>query len=131
MRNWWSSVPNTPESRRRITLNDNGPWLVEGPVEVTGTDGTTVASDRFTVAICTCRRSHIYPWCDTSHRRRTGRGATDPSSDGRRLDEPHAEARRQADPVASHELSERDDELCGGIGQSAEERGHGCAERGC
>lgn len=48
-------MPNAPESRRRITLNDNGPWLVEGPVEVTGTDGTNVASDRFTVAICTCR----------------------------------------------------------------------------
>ncbi|MFF1595081.1 CDGSH iron-sulfur domain-containing protein [Streptomyces sp. NPDC058286] len=28
-------------------------------------------SRRFTVAICTCRRSRTYPWCDTSHRART------------------------------------------------------------
>ncbi|MFD5889719.1 CDGSH iron-sulfur domain-containing protein [Streptomyces sp. NPDC060334] len=24
-------------------------------------------SDRFMVALCTCRRSRTYPWCDTSH----------------------------------------------------------------
>ncbi|MEU1202877.1 CDGSH iron-sulfur domain-containing protein [Streptomyces sp. NPDC005813] len=45
--------------------------LVEGPVEVVLEDGTTVASRRFAAAICTCRRSRTYPWCDTSHRRRT------------------------------------------------------------
>ncbi|WP_405393006.1 CDGSH iron-sulfur domain-containing protein [Streptomyces sp. NBC_01102] len=28
-------------------------------------------SNRFVVAVCTCRRSRMYPWCDTSHRRRT------------------------------------------------------------
>ncbi|MCQ9184880.1 CDGSH iron-sulfur domain-containing protein [Streptomyces sp. IBSBF 2953] len=47
-----------------------GPLLVEGPVEVELEDGTTVASDRFRVALCTCRRSRRYPWCDTSHRDR-------------------------------------------------------------
>ncbi|MEW5626284.1 CDGSH iron-sulfur domain-containing protein [Streptomyces hydrogenans] len=31
-------------------------------------------SDRFSVAICTCRRSRAYPWCDTSHRRRERAG---------------------------------------------------------
>jgi CDGSH-type Zn-finger protein len=45
--------------------------LVEGPVEVELEDGTTVSSDRFRVALCTCRRSRRYPWCDTSHRART------------------------------------------------------------
>lgn len=35
-------------------------------------DGTIVRSDRFMVAVCTCRRSRSYPWCDTSHRRRAG-----------------------------------------------------------
>nr|WP_202498710.1 CDGSH iron-sulfur domain-containing protein [Streptomyces sp. SID5469] len=44
--------------------------LVEGPVEVVCEDGTVVTSRRFKVAICTCRRSRAYPWCDTSHRRR-------------------------------------------------------------
>ena len=46
--------------------------LVEGPVEVELEDGTVVVSDRFVVAICRCRRSGRYPWCDTSHRRRSG-----------------------------------------------------------
>ncbi|MFH9613400.1 CDGSH iron-sulfur domain-containing protein [Streptomyces pratensis] len=31
-------------------------------------------SDRFVVAVCMCRRSRMYPWCDTSHRRRTRPG---------------------------------------------------------
>jgi CDGSH-type Zn-finger protein len=31
-------------------------------------DGSVVESDRFMVAICTCRRSKSYPLCDTSHR---------------------------------------------------------------
>ncbi|MFJ7414873.1 CDGSH iron-sulfur domain-containing protein [Streptomyces sp. NPDC098077] len=53
-----------------MVLNREGPILVEGPVEVVGDDGTTARSDRFVVAICTCRRSRAYPWCDTSHRRR-------------------------------------------------------------
>ncbi len=44
--------------------------LVEGPVEVVCDDGSVAVSDRFVVALCTCRRSHDYPWCDTSHRRR-------------------------------------------------------------
>nr|WP_059005736.1 CDGSH iron-sulfur domain-containing protein [Streptomyces specialis] len=44
--------------------------LVEGPVEFVREDGTTVRSDRPVVALCTCRRSRIAPFCDTSHRRR-------------------------------------------------------------
>jgi CDGSH-type Zn-finger protein len=48
----------------------DGPLLIEGPVDRTLEDGTRVRSDRFLVAICTCRRSKRYPLCDTSHRRR-------------------------------------------------------------
>ncbi|EFG65337.1 CDGSH iron-sulfur domain-containing protein [Streptomyces sp. SPB074] len=55
---------------RRITIDGEGPLLVEGPVEVVADDGTVSVSDRFVVAVCTCRRSRTYPWCDTSHRRR-------------------------------------------------------------
>jgi CDGSH-type Zn-finger protein len=44
--------------------------LVEGPVDITLADGTNVRSDRFVVAICACRRSRRYPFCDTSHRSR-------------------------------------------------------------
>ncbi|MFJ1895192.1 CDGSH iron-sulfur domain-containing protein [Streptomyces sp. NPDC088115] len=61
--------------RRRITLVPGGPLLVEGPVEVVGRDGEVVVSDRFVVALCVCRRSRRYPFCDTSHRRRVRQDA--------------------------------------------------------
>lgn len=66
-------MPNTPEHPRRVRVRvqRDGPLLIEGPVEVVGEDGELAVSDRFTVAVCTCRRSRAYPWCDTSHRRRT------------------------------------------------------------
>ncbi|MFI0785922.1 CDGSH iron-sulfur domain-containing protein [Streptomyces lydicus] len=67
-------MPSTPERPRRVTLTPDGPLLVEGPVEVSGADGTVVVSRRFVVALCTCRRSRSYPWCDTSHRRRSPPG---------------------------------------------------------
>ncbi|MFE6840071.1 CDGSH iron-sulfur domain-containing protein [Streptomyces sp. NPDC057705] len=55
---------------RRVSVDPEGPVLVEGPVEILLDDGTVARSDRFLVAVCTCRRSRTYPWCDTSHRRR-------------------------------------------------------------
>ena len=69
-------MPNVPsdEARsgppRRVRMQRQGPILVDGPVEVELEDGTVVRSDRFRVALCTCRRSRRYPWCDTSHRRK-------------------------------------------------------------
>ncbi|MFE9308850.1 CDGSH iron-sulfur domain-containing protein [Streptomyces sp. NPDC088353] len=59
-----------PDPPRRVTMQRRGPILVDGPVEVELEDGSTVFSDRFRVALCTCRRSRRYPWCDTSHRDR-------------------------------------------------------------
>ncbi|WP_434588755.1 CDGSH iron-sulfur domain-containing protein [Streptomyces sp. A5-4] len=53
-----------------MTQEPGGPMLIEGPVEVVTEDGATVRSDRPVVALCTCRRSRIFPWCDTSHRGR-------------------------------------------------------------
>ncbi|MGI5446950.1 CDGSH iron-sulfur domain-containing protein [Streptomyces sp. CA-243310] len=55
---------------RRVRVDPQGPVLVEGPVEIVLEDGTVARSDRFMVAVCTCRRSRTHPWCDTSHRRR-------------------------------------------------------------
>ncbi|OLZ64151.1 iron-binding protein [Streptomyces amritsarensis] len=63
-------MPNEPAASRRVSLERGGPVVVEGPVEVVLEDGTVARSDRFAVALCTCRRSRTYPWCDTSHRRR-------------------------------------------------------------
>lgn len=54
----------------RVTMVDGGPVLVEGPVEIELDDGTRVRSERPVVALCACRRSKRYPFCDTSHRHR-------------------------------------------------------------
>ncbi|KNB54056.1 CDGSH iron-sulfur domain-containing protein [Streptomyces caatingaensis] len=54
---------------RRVRQEPGGPLLIEGPVEVVTEDGTK-RSDRPVVALCMCRRSRAFPWCDTSHRRR-------------------------------------------------------------
>lgn len=54
---------------RAVRVVDGGPILVEGPVRIELPDGRSVESDRFMVAICTCRRSKMYPLCDTSHRK--------------------------------------------------------------
>lgn len=70
---------HTPEpagpapAARTVRVVPGGPVLIEGPVEVVLPDGTRARSDRFVVAVCTCRRSRRYPWCDTSHRRRVRR----------------------------------------------------------
>jgi CDGSH-type Zn-finger protein len=72
-----------PEGRepRRVLLEPGGPVLVEGPVEVVLPDGSTAFSDRFMVAVCACRRSRSYPWCDTSHRRRARGTRTSPAQE--------------------------------------------------
>ena len=101
-------MSNVPAGRRRVTLQRRpGPLLVEGPVEVTLEDGTTVSSDRFCVALCTCRRSRIYPWCDTSHRRRTTpaeRGpteGTDPTAPTRTAPTADADDQRRTPPTTA------------------------------
>ncbi|MGW7103207.1 CDGSH iron-sulfur domain-containing protein [Streptomyces sp. NPDC054838] len=68
---------------RHITEPD-GPELVAGPVERPRRDGSTARSERPVVALCTCRRSRIFPWCDTSHRARTRAddGADGPEREG-------------------------------------------------
>ena len=53
---------------RTVRVVANGPLMVQGPVRIEMPDGRVVKSDRFMVAVCTCRRSKDYPLCDTSHR---------------------------------------------------------------
>lgn len=54
----------------RVVLTGDGPLLVDGPVEIELEDGTVIRSERMVNALCVCRRSRIYPFCDTSHRQR-------------------------------------------------------------
>jgi CDGSH-type Zn-finger protein len=58
----------TDHEPRIVRVVPSGPVLVQGPVRIEMPDGSVVESDRFMVAICTCRRSKSYPLCDTSHR---------------------------------------------------------------
>lgn len=62
---------------RTVRIAGSGPLLVQGPVRIETPDGTVTESDRFMVAICTCRRSKLYPLCDTSHRKKQRVAATD------------------------------------------------------
>jgi CDGSH-type Zn-finger protein len=65
------TVPDAPgAARRRVIVETGGPIVVEGPVELVLPEGTTVCSDRFMVAVCACRRSKRFPFCDTSHRKK-------------------------------------------------------------
>ncbi|MFJ8622216.1 CDGSH iron-sulfur domain-containing protein [Kitasatospora sp. NPDC093550] len=61
---------NADRTATRVVVVPGGPLLVEGPVEVVLPDGTVRLSERPVVALCACRRSRTYPFCDTSHRRR-------------------------------------------------------------
>ncbi len=68
-------MPIERSSPRRVVPVPGGPMLVEGPVEVVLPDGSTVVCERPMVAVCACRRSKRYPFCDTSHRRRIRRAS--------------------------------------------------------
>jgi len=72
-------VPTADRRPRRVTVVPGGPVLVEGPVELCTPEGEVVTSDRFLVAVCACRRSKRFPFCDTSHRNRVRAQATDES----------------------------------------------------
>jgi CDGSH-type Zn-finger protein len=65
---------------RVVRIIPSGPLMVQGPVRIELPDGRIVESDRFMVAICTCRRSKSYPLCDTSHRCKVRRDQSDQRS---------------------------------------------------
>ena len=71
----------TDDEPRVVRVVPSGPVMVQGPVRIEMPDGSVVESDRFMVAICTCRRSKSFPLCDTSHRcrQRPERSATRPA----------------------------------------------------
>jgi CDGSH iron-sulfur domain-containing protein 3 len=54
----------------RIRVRDNGPLLVEGPVEIVDAEGKSfqIATDKPTVALCRCGMSSKKPFCDGAHK---------------------------------------------------------------
>ncbi|GGT15663.1 CDGSH iron-sulfur domain-containing protein [Streptomyces purpureus] len=96
-----AGTPETPRAPRRVRIDPTGPLLVDGPVEVLMEDGTTAVSDRFVVALCTCRRTRTPPWCDTSHRtrRRDDSGHRPPDTGTDEAREPAPDSDPDPDPA--------------------------------
>lgn len=53
-----------------ITVRDNGPLLVQGPITVIDAAGTqfNIPADKPAVALCRCGQSKNKPFCDGSHK---------------------------------------------------------------
>lgn len=53
----------------RIRLRDNGPLVVEGPIELVDAEGKPfpVDSSKPAIALCRCGASANRPFCDGSH----------------------------------------------------------------
>jgi CDGSH-type Zn-finger protein len=52
-----------------ITVTENGPYKVEGPIEVLDQDGFPIEVDPTPVYLCRCGRSQNKPFCDGTHAR--------------------------------------------------------------
>ncbi len=50
-----------------ITVLDNGPYLVKGPVLLLDTEGNEFRAECSTIALCRCGRSMTKPFCDGTH----------------------------------------------------------------
>ena len=52
-----------------ITVRDNGPYLVRGPIELQDIDGNSFRVEREIIALCRCGGSTNKPFCDGTHSR--------------------------------------------------------------
>ena len=52
----------------KITLYEDGPYLVRGSFVITDADGNEIDPGRKTIALCRCGRSKIKPFCDGTHK---------------------------------------------------------------
>jgi CDGSH-type Zn-finger protein len=55
------------DEHTKITVLDNGPYLVKGPVLLLDAEGNEFRTVRSTIALCRCGRSMTKPFCDGSH----------------------------------------------------------------
>ncbi len=51
----------------KITTVENGPFRVEGVIELIDTDGRVVETKRERVSLCRCGASTEKPFCDGTH----------------------------------------------------------------
>ncbi len=50
-----------------ITVRENGPYLVRGPIQILDAQGNEFRVERETVALCRCGGSTTKPFCDGTH----------------------------------------------------------------
>jgi CDGSH-type Zn-finger protein len=60
-----------------LTALPNGPYRVEGSVEIIGSDERAVAAPSDPVYLCRCGQSQAKPFCDGSHARLSWKDAGD------------------------------------------------------
>jgi CDGSH-type Zn-finger protein len=51
----------------KITVLDNGPYLVRSPVLLLDAEGNEFRTERATIALCRCGGSMTKPFCDGTH----------------------------------------------------------------
>ena len=70
MPGWALARPLKENILAKITIRDNGPYLIEGDdVSVTDASGAEVPVERRPFALCRCGASANKPFCDGSHGR--------------------------------------------------------------
>jgi 3-phenylpropionate/trans-cinnamate dioxygenase ferredoxin subunit len=52
-----------------ITVKPNGPYVVQGPIELVDADGNAYPVEREVIALCRCGASEKKPFCDGTHSR--------------------------------------------------------------
>ena len=57
-----------PKDAVIITPYRDGPLLVRGPIELTGSDGSPITHRRDRIALCRCGKSRVRPFCDGTHK---------------------------------------------------------------
>jgi CDGSH-type Zn-finger protein len=62
----------------KISMCEQGPYEVEGEIEMVGLDGEVIATKR-KVFLCRCGASAHKPFCDGSHRKVGFEGASEES----------------------------------------------------
>lgn len=62
-------------TQTKVTIRENGPYKVEGPLEVFDHLGNEVRGDKDPVFLCRCGGSVNKPFCDGTHSRAGFEGA--------------------------------------------------------
>jgi CDGSH-type Zn-finger protein len=52
-----------------ITPKVNGPYVVQGPIQLVDADGRKWKLDNEVIALCRCGRSSNKPFCDGTHKK--------------------------------------------------------------